>query len=219
MLSDLRASTALPTCSMNTNPSCRNGTNGDERIIGTDGNDEIHGNGGLDAVEGNDGNDRIFGEAGEDHLFGRGDDDRISGGDGNDEIQGADGNDDITGGDGMRRHHRRQDADGSTAALATTRSTPSAAAPTRSTAAPAATASSATRTTRSRTAKSFSTAESLPREPTGDSNPRPLHYEGARGGKRGASGNLCTEAGGSTKSTRIDVRPRASFSPGTDDWR
>lgn len=96
----------------------KNGTNGNDTLMGTDlsdtirglsGDDTIYGKGGPDGLYGGPGNDRIwagagvdalFGELGNDKLYGEAGDDWISGGAGNDFLQGGSGDDRLRGDDG-----------------------------------------------------------------------------------------------------------------------
>ena len=90
----------------------KNGTAGEDEIIGGSGADRLYGKGGDDEIKGRAGDDRLYGAAGEDELYG-GDgndrlyggtqDDELDGGRGHDRIYGGDGNDEIDGGDGNDR--------------------------------------------------------------------------------------------------------------------
>ena len=127
-----------------------NGNGGNDRIFGREGDDVLNGGQGNDRIFGASGNDTISGVQGNDWLNGgAGDDtisgdangtgdltsfDRIFGGSGNDTLHGGDSRDRIYGGSGQRHvlGRERQRPDGrrhrattsSTAAPATTRSSP-----------------------------------------------------------------------------------------------
>lgn len=78
----------------------RNGTAGDDRLIGNDGTDTLRGRRGNDYVDGDDGNDILEGNGGNDRLVGDDGADRMSGGAGNDRVDGGEGDDRMTGGRG-----------------------------------------------------------------------------------------------------------------------
>lgn len=78
----------------------RNGTEGDDRLIGDDGGDTLRGLGGNDLINGDDGDDLLVGGAGDDRIIGDNGEDRISGGAGKDRIDGGEDDDVMSGGGG-----------------------------------------------------------------------------------------------------------------------
>ncbi len=90
----------------------REGTRGNDRLVGTAfadtiegkaGNDTLFGLGGNDIMDGDLGKDLIYGGLGNDNIEGGGGADRIFGEAGNDIISGDDGNDIMSGGAGNDR--------------------------------------------------------------------------------------------------------------------
>lgn len=77
-----------------------NGDEGDDSIDGGDGNDTLHGDGGNDTLICGTGTDLCTGGDGNDSLFGGVGNDTLSGGSGNDLLDGGDGDDSLDGGTG-----------------------------------------------------------------------------------------------------------------------
>lgn len=81
-------------------PIYREGSSGNDRLIGSYGNDRLDGAGGNDLIAGRAGNDLLAGGSGNDHIYGGIGNDTIFGGPGDDLIFDGFGQDRIDGGDG-----------------------------------------------------------------------------------------------------------------------
>ena len=79
----------------------RNGSNGNDEIVGSLENDTIKGNGGSDRFYGNGGDDIIYGDELNDLLKGGDGNDSLNGGGGSDRLYGEGGNDTLSGNDGQ----------------------------------------------------------------------------------------------------------------------
>ena len=84
----------------------RNGTSGDDVIVGTPGNDVIRCGSGHDRVDGGGGDDTVYCGSGNDMVSGGAGDDRLYGESGNDTLTGGPGRDFLAGGSGNDRERQ-----------------------------------------------------------------------------------------------------------------